>query len=92
MSTPFRGREVPSAARQEGSPKIVPVTPPSGSLRNWPERAPDMHARHDAITRTLNTWSNYKNWAERMRSTLDQEAAGAPLQERRPGGHNPPSH
>jgi hypothetical protein len=51
-----------------------------------------MHARHDAITRNLNTWSNYKNWAERMRSTLDQEAAGAPLQERRPGGHNPPSH
>jgi hypothetical protein len=92
MSTPFRGREVPPAARQEVSAKIPPVAPPSDSFPDWAERAQTTHARHDAITRNLNTWSNYKNWAERMRSTWEREAASEPLQGISRGGHNPPSH
>ena len=31
-------------------------------------------ARHAAITKNLYTWSNYKNWADKMRDSFD----GAP--------------
>jgi hypothetical protein len=42
-------------------------------------------ARHAAITKNLYTWSNYKNWADKMRDTFDEDpnakggsAPGAP--------------
>jgi hypothetical protein len=28
-------------------------------------------ARHAAITKNLYTWSNYKNWADRMRDSFE---------------------
>jgi hypothetical protein len=31
-------------------------------------------ARHAAITKNLYTWSNYKNWADRMRDSWDEQA------------------
>jgi hypothetical protein len=42
-------------------------------------------ARHAAITKNLYTWSNYKNWADRMRGSFEDEpaakpASGEPLQ------------
>ena len=96
MSTPLRGREVPPAARQEIAAKMPPVTPPSGPYAPWTEPAQHTHARHDAITRNLNTWSNYKSWAERMRSTWEREQAQEPPPEPPPepprGGYNPPNH
>lgn len=30
--------------------------------------------RHAAITRNLYTWSNYKNWAEKMRTNWDDKS------------------
>jgi hypothetical protein len=30
-------------------------------------------ARHAAITRNLYTWSNYKNWADRMKDSWEEE-------------------
>lgn len=92
MSSPVRGREVPPVARQEGSTKIPPVAPSSGSFMNWAERVQSTHARHDAITRNLNSWSNYKSWAERMRSTWEGEPAREPPQGGRNGSRNPPNH
>jgi hypothetical protein len=37
-------------------------------------------ARHAAITKNLYTWSNYKNWADKMRDNWegDPAAPGAP--------------
>jgi hypothetical protein len=35
-------------------------------------------ARHAAITKNLYTWSNYKNWAERMKGSFENEPAGKP--------------
>ena len=29
--------------------------------------------RQAAITRNLHTWSNYKNWAEKMKDSFDSE-------------------
>jgi hypothetical protein len=32
-------------------------------------------ARHAAITKNLYTWSNYKNWADRVRDSWDDDVA-----------------
>jgi hypothetical protein len=45
-------------------------------------------ARHAAITKNLYTWSNYKNWADKMRDNWeDDEAAAAKAA---PGAVKPP--
>jgi hypothetical protein len=33
-------------------------------------------ARHAAITKNLYTWSNYKNWADRIRDSWDDGPGG----------------
>jgi hypothetical protein len=35
-------------------------------------------ARHAAITKNLYTWSNYKNWADRMKDSFEDEAPAKP--------------
>lgn len=88
MSSSFRERGAPPEVKEE---RAVPGSPPA-PFPTWLDRMQNVRARHEAITRGLNTWSNYKNWAERMRSTLEREEASEPLQGRHLGGHNPPSH
>jgi hypothetical protein len=34
-------------------------------------------ARHAAITKNLYTWSNYKNWADKMRDNWEDEDPNA---------------
>jgi hypothetical protein len=47
--------------------------------------------RHAAITKNLYTWSNYKNWADRMRDSFDgPEGQGQPGQG--PAGSPPKFH
>lgn len=36
--------------------------------RTWLDRSAPANSRHAAITRTLNSWSNYKSWTEKVRS------------------------
>ncbi len=76
MSSSFRERGVPPAAREETAGSATAPAAPSAPFPNWYERMQNVRARHDAITRNLNTWSNYKNWAERMRTAWSEEAAG----------------
>jgi hypothetical protein len=45
-------------------------------------------ARHAAITKNLYTWSNYKNWADRMRDSFEDEPATKPDSPN--GGPKPP--
>jgi hypothetical protein len=40
---------------------------------NWLDRMQRARARHAAITKNLYTWSNYKNWADRMRDSFEGE-------------------
>ena len=42
---------------------------PSGAeaYARWLEHMQRTRTRHAAITRNLYTWSNYKNWAEKVR-------------------------
>jgi hypothetical protein len=51
--------------------------------RNWLDRAhvtlpPSQPAnpRHAAITRSLNSWSNYKSWTDKVRSNWDKDKGG----------------
>jgi hypothetical protein len=46
-------------------------------------------ARHAAITKNLYTWSNYKNWADRMRDSFEDESAVKP--DGNNGGPKPPT-
>jgi hypothetical protein len=36
--------------------------------RGWLERATPANPRHEAITRSLYSWSNYKSWTEKVRN------------------------
>jgi hypothetical protein len=40
----------------------------------WPAVG-DAQSRHGAIARKLNTYSNYKSWAEKMRASWVEEPA-----------------
>jgi hypothetical protein len=40
---------------------------------NWLDRMQRARARHAAITKNLYSWSNYKNWADKMRDNWEDE-------------------
>jgi hypothetical protein len=42
-------------------------------------------ARHAAITKNLYTWSNYKNWADKMRDNWEDEDPNAGPNAKVPG-------
>lgn len=44
---------------------------------NWLDRAApetaSTNSRHAAITRSLNTWSNYKSWTDKVKGSWDKD-------------------
>ena len=42
----------------------------------WAARVQRGRGRHAAISRNLNTWTNYKNWSEKVRQSWDAEVPG----------------
>ena len=40
---------------------------------NWLDRAQPTNSRHAAITRSLHTWSNYKTWTDKVKSSWEKE-------------------
>jgi hypothetical protein len=76
MSSSNRDRTIPAApAAAVPRPDAAPSFPPSGpdTYTHWLDRTQRARARHSAITQNLYSWANYKNWAERMRNTRDDE-------------------
>jgi hypothetical protein len=75
MSSSNRERGIPSAS----DPKVAGAPPAPGfpvapdSYSNWLDRTQRARARHSAITQNLYSWANYKNWAERMKTTWEPE-------------------
>ena len=73
MSSTDRGRgNVPG--KQKDPPSSGPAA--GGAAEAYPEwldRVQRARGRHAAITRNLNTWSSYKNWADRMRESFGDE-------------------
>jgi hypothetical protein len=70
MGQPNTGRPVPTGATP------VPADP-ADPYANWLDRMQRARARHAAITRNLYTWSNYKNWADKMRDNWEEDEAAA---------------
>jgi hypothetical protein len=59
----------------------IPATPggvaPEGGAEayaRWLEHMQRSRGRHAAITRNLYTWSNYKSWADKVRTSWDPES------------------
>ena len=80
MSTSDRGRGDLPGARPDLVPPAKKTGPadPTDPYANWLDRMQRARARHAAITKNLYTWSNYKNWAERMRDSFGDEAVAKP--------------
>jgi hypothetical protein len=51
-------------------------TPEGGAeaYARWLEHMQRTRGRHAAITRNLYTWSNYKNWADKVRTSWDPDS------------------
>lgn len=63
---------------------VVRAGAPRDPQRNWLDRAhgssapasQPVNSRHAAITRSLNSWSNYKSWTDKVRSNWDKDKSG----------------
>jgi len=57
----------------EANAKIVRTGGSRDPQRNWLDRAHPVNSRHAAITRSLYSWTNYKNWTDKVRHCWDKE-------------------
>ena len=73
MSSSDRGRGGAPETQHPRDGSAAPATDGAEPFPNWIDRMQRARARHSAITRNLNTWSNYKSWADRMRDAWDDE-------------------
>ena len=80
MSSSDRGRGDMPGARPDLTPPAKTPGPADAAdpYANWLDRMQRARARHAAITKNLYTWSNYKNWADRMRDSFEDEPAAKP--------------
>ena len=78
MSSSDRGRsnDPPTTARVDPAPVGKTSPPPpkdSDAYATWLDRMQRARARHAAITKNLYTWSNYKNWADKMKDSWEDD-------------------
>ena len=75
MSSSDRGRNDPPAPPRVDATPIGKTSPPkdSDAYATWLDRMQRARARHAAITKNLYTWSNYKNWADKMKDSWEEE-------------------
>jgi hypothetical protein len=75
MSSSDRGRGDAPGSRLEPAPAGATPGPADAAdpYANWLDRMQRARARHAAITKNLYTWSNYKNWADKMRDNWEEE-------------------
>ncbi len=85
----FRNDLIAAAGTTREPAAAKPSSAPAGTpYATWLERMQRSRGRHAAITRNLYTWSSYKNWADRVRESWDNdgdghEAGGAVLRDPR---------
>jgi len=82
MSSSDRGRGGAPDKQKEPPASGPAAADPAEPYPDWLDRVQRARGRHAAITRNLNTWSSYKNWADRMRESFDDE-------DRQPDANNP---
>jgi hypothetical protein len=90
MSSSDRGRDTPGSRPDLTPPGKTPGPADAADpYANWLDRMQRARARHAAITKNLYTWSNYKNWADRMKDSFEEEPASKP--DGNNGGQKPPT-
>jgi len=78
MSSADRGRgDAPGSQHEPVSSGTTPGPADADPYANWLDRMQRARARHAAITKNLYTWSNYKNWADKMRDHWDEDDPNA---------------
>ena len=64
--------------RKDANAKTPAAAPATGSsaeaYARWLEHMQRSRGRHAAITRNLYTWSNYKSWADKVRTSWDPDS------------------
>lgn len=70
-NAPGNQKEPPASGPPASGPPAA--ADPAEPYPDWLDRMQRARARHAAITRNLNTWSSYKNWADRMRESFEDE-------------------
>ena len=81
MSSSDRGRNDPTTVRPDAAPAASPSAAPpkdSDAYATWLDRMQRARARHAAITKNLYTWANYKNWADKMKDSFDDQPVPTP--------------
>lgn len=75
MSSSDRGRGDTPGSRHEpvSAGATSPAADGSDPYANWLDRMQRARARHAAITKNLYSWSNYKNWADKMKDNWEEE-------------------
>ena len=73
MSSSDRPRGDPLPDPPEAT-AMVPPLPGTEDYGTWLDRMQRARTRHAAITRNLYTWSNYKNWADQVKGSWEQES------------------
>ena len=69
--------KIEASNSRRGAAEDAPV--PRGKTEGWEaystwlNRAQKGGGRHAAITRNLNSWNNYKNWADKIRNSWDND-------------------
>jgi hypothetical protein len=81
MSSSDRGRNDGTPVRPDATSVAKPAAAGGIPVKDgdayatWLDRMQRARARHAAITKNLYTWSNYKNWADRMKDSFEDEPA-----------------
>ena len=91
MSSSDRGRGERTALPDLSPPGKTPGPTDADPYASWLDRMQRARARHAAITKNLYTWSNYKNWAERMKDSFEEDPAAAKPENGNGGPKTPPS-
>jgi hypothetical protein len=83
---PREGAKVAAAAVVPPAAAVAAGTASANPYGSWLDRMQRTRGRHAAITRNLNTWSNYKNWAERVKDNWQDGSAndGKPVTPTKP--------
>lgn len=58
---------------EAGNSVVRAGSPGRDVQRSWLTQAQPANPRHAAITRSLNSWSNYKSWTDRVKHGWDKE-------------------
>jgi hypothetical protein len=73
MNSSDRTRGDPLGPPADAAAALTPPLAGTEEYGTWLDRMQRARTRHAAITRNLYTWSNYKNWADQVKGSWEQE-------------------